>query len=709
MAITLFRSTNFSLRSLVDNISRGDIALPELQRPFVWANTKVRDLFDSMYRGFPVGHLLLWETGAEAGARQIGTDGKEAKVARWLIVDGQQRMTSLYSVITGATVVREDYTESRVQIAFRPRDAHFAVWDATTDKNPEFLKDITQLWGNYRRTVSKFFNDYETARGELDQAKRDDWEDALDRVRDLQNYPFDVVELDSAIDEEQVAEVFVRINSEGVKLNQADFILTLMSVHWDEGRKQLEQFARDSKVPSKAASPFNWYLAPSPDQLLRVSISLAFRRAVLRHAYSLLRGKDLETGLTSADSREKQFAQLQEAQRHVLDLTNWHEYLKCLERAGYRSEKMISSVNVILYTYAIWLIGRTEYRVPLDQLREVIARWFFMAHTTARYSGSFESQAERDFATIAEIADDPSVGFVGALDRIISDTLTADFWTITLPNELGTAAAKSPALLAYFAGLNILDADALLSSGKVRDRLDPAVTAKKGIERHHLFPKEYLKRIGIKDFRQINQIGNMALVEWSDNIAISDAMPNEYWPKQVQAKTYLSAERLARQEHLHALPPGWTEMSYPEFLAARRKLMAKVAQEAFTALREGADDTTYAPIIEADPQPPTDRDASDERQISVLDLIEAGLIKSGTVLSPAGAYDAVGEIEEGGTILLEGESYPTLSAAGHAVAGSSVNGWKFWVADTPKGDRLLDSIRSEYRLENVADSVDDME
>ena len=200
--------------------------------------------------------------------------------------------------------------------------------------------------------------------------------------------------------------------------------------------------------------------------MLRVSIALAFRRAVPKHAYSVLRGKDLETGETSTERRDEQFARLQAAQEKVLDLTNWYEFIRCLERSGYRGSKMISSQNVILYSYAIWLLGRVDYGVRLDRLREVIARWFFMAHTTARYSGSFESQVEKDFAAIADLASHDADGFVNALNRIIDDTLTSDFWAITLPNELATSAARSPALFAYMAALNILDADALLSTGK---------------------------------------------------------------------------------------------------------------------------------------------------------------------------------------------------------------------------------------------------
>ena len=697
MAKTVFRSTSFTLRHLADNIGRGDIALPELQRPFVWANAKVRDLFDSMYRGFPVGYLLFWETGAELGARQIGTDAKEARVARWLIVDGQQRMTSLYSVLMGQPVVRQDYSESRVRLAFRPRDGHFAVWDSAVEKNPEFLNDVTLLWSDFRGTVATFFARYEQARGTLDHETRNAWEDNIDRVRDLQNYPFNVVELDQDVDEEQVADVFVRINSEGVKLKQADFILTLLSVFWDKGRKELEDFARGCKVPSiSGASPFNWYIQPQPDQLLRVTVAHAFRRAVLRHAHSVLRGKDLETGHVSAERRDDQFERLRSSQAKVLDLGNWHEYLRCMERAGFRGSKMIASENAVLFTYAIWLMGRVDHGVPVDQLREVIARWFFMAHTTARYSGSTETQAERDIRDIDEAAQ--TVGFVEALDKIVDDTLTGDFWTITLPNELATSAARSPALFAYFAALNILDADALLSTGKVRERLDPAVIAKKGIERHHLFPQAYLRNVlGIKDNRQINQIANMALVEWNDNIAISDLEPAVYWPQQVDAKPHLAA-RLAMQREHHALPSNWTG----EFLDERRRLMAAVTRQAFERMSRPDYSATYPTVASLPEGPIEDESMATSGAVSILNLVESGLLPVGTILIPVReSVDALGEIDEQGQIVVNDETFDSPSGAARAAAGSGLNGWTFWQADTPKGLRRLDAIREEYRLGNV--------
>jgi hypothetical protein len=166
---------------------------------------------------------------------------------------------------------------------------------------------------------------------------------------------------------------------------------------------------------------------------------------------------------------------------------------------------MLSGQNAILYSYALWLIGRVDYGVSLDRLKEVIARWFFMAHTTGRYSGSFETRFEADVARLSSVASGDSDGFIAALDQVINDTMTSDYWSITLPNELATSAAKSPALLAYIAALNIHDADVLLSTSKVRSRLDPAITLKKGIERHHLFPKGYLKTtLNITGTKRVN-------------------------------------------------------------------------------------------------------------------------------------------------------------------------------------------------------------
>ena len=237
MSPALYRDTGYTLNHLVEDIGVGRIGLPDIQRPFVWSATKARDLFDSLYRGYPIGTLMFWETGAEVGTRRIGVDGGD-RSPQLLVVDGQQRLTALYSVITGQKVLTKSFEQRRIQIAFRPGDQAFEVADAAIVRDPEFIADITTLWAaGYKTTVRGFLQRLAEARGsDLDDAQQDVLEERIDRVRDLRDFRFQVVELGVAADEEQVAEIFVRINSEGVKLNQSDFILTLMSVHWEKGR-----------------------------------------------------------------------------------------------------------------------------------------------------------------------------------------------------------------------------------------------------------------------------------------------------------------------------------------------------------------------------------------------------------------------------------------------------------------------------------------
>ena len=592
MAVTVFKDSSYNVTGLISRIQHGEIALPDIQRPFVWSNARVRDLFDSMYKGFPVGYLLLWSTGAGAGARQIGTEQKQAAPSL-LIVDGQQRLTSLYAVITGAAVVGKDYSKRRIRVAFRPNDQTFEVTDAAVENDPEFIPDISEVFrGAFHSFVNHYLEKVEAYRGiELDEAEKNRLVENIDRLKDLQNYPFQAIELDRTVDEEHVAEVFVRINSEGVRLNIADFILTLMSVFWEKGRRELEEFARLAKIPSTdRPSPFNHFIEPSPDQLLRSSVGLAFRRGRLHYVYSILRGKDLDTGQFSAERREEQFEKLQAAHEATLDLTNWHEYLKCLHHAGFRSSRMVSSEAALVFVYVLWLLGRRDYGVELRRLRDVIARWWFMAHTTGRYTGSAETQLEADLTRIGNIPPGDSDTFCETLDRIVRDTFTKDYWDITLPNRLDTSSAKSPPLAAYWAALNILDADMLFSHQKVSSMLDPVVTPIRDMERHHLFPKAYLASIDVTENTRVNAIANMAFVDWADNLSISDKSPQEYFLHMSQK---LDPERLKRQVRWHALPVGWEQLDYTEFCEKRRALIGQVVKDGFERLWDSRIDVSH--------------------------------------------------------------------------------------------------------------------
>lgn len=583
---TCFKRVDYDLSNLLHYLDIGDIGLPDIQRPFVWSNAKVRDLFDSMYRGFPVGYFLFWENAQTNGVKQIGVGDKAHSAPSRLIVDGQQRLTSLYAVFRGKRVLDEDYRERKIEIAFCPRTGAFEVADAAIKRDPEWIPNISELWasGNSSFKMVKGFLKTLGAKVALSEDEEEHISHNLDRLFDLQKYPFTALEIASTVDEEQVADIFVRINSEGVKLNQADFLLTLLSVFWDHGRAELEQFCRRSRQPPAAggqASPFNHFIEPDPDQMLRVSVALGFSRGRLKSVYQVLRGKDLETGQFSADHRDAQFKVLREAQAKALDLTCWHQFLSALVGAGYRSGEMISSQNALLYAYAVYLIGRTQCRVPEHQLQKVIGRWFFFASLTGRYTSSPESVMDGDLNRLRVVND--AARFVAALDELIGNQLTGDFWTTTLPAALNSSSARNPELFAYVAAQNRLNAPVLFSHKKLSELLDPALkTKKKSLERHHLFPRAWLEREGEEDRKIINQMANYALLEWPDNIDISDTPPTDYVPK---IRTRFSTEEWQRMQELHALPEGWEQMAYADFLVARRKLMADIVRRGFETLR----------------------------------------------------------------------------------------------------------------------------
>lgn len=583
---TCFKAVDYSLDNLLTYIEVGDIGLPDIQRPFVWSNAKVRDLFDSMYKGFPVGYFLFWENANAKGTKNIGTSDKQRSAPNRLIVDGQQRLTSLFAVFRGQKVLDDDYKERTIEISFRPRDGKFEVADAATRNDPEWISNISELWssGKSSRKMINDFIDKLKARTPLTEEEEETISHNLDRLFDVQKYPFTALEIAANVNEEQVADIFVRINSEGVKLNQADFILTLLSVFWDEGRHELERFCRQARrapAVGDEASPFNHFINPDPDQLLRVSVSLGFNRGRLKSVYQVLRGKDMDTDTFDPARREAQFGILSEAQAHALNLTHWHQFMSALVGAGFRSGEMVSSQSALLYAYAFYLIGRVRFGMHDRDLSKLIGRWFFFTSLTGRYTSSPESVMDSDLGKVKEVKD--AAGFEALLDHIISIELTNDFWAITLPANLDSSSARNPELFAFVAAQNRLTAPVLFSHKKVGDLIDPTIkTKKKALERHHLFPRKHLERMGVDDLKQINQMANLTLIEWPENIDISDVDPNTYVPA---IRQRFDDAAWGTMHELHALPTSWEGMSYDTFLQERRKLMAQIIRRGFETLK----------------------------------------------------------------------------------------------------------------------------
>ncbi|WP_296596599.1 DUF262 domain-containing protein [Phenylobacterium sp.] len=592
--MALFTTTNYPISALIEDIDLGKIGLPELQRPFVWPNVNVRDLFDSLYRGYPAGFLLFWDTGVDGGLRGIGTKNANV-VPRLAIVDGQQRLTSLYAVVKGAEVLRADFRRERIQIAFNPLSERFDVADAAIRKDKAYIPDISVLWSPGTRLIAfarQFIQDLATTR-ELSSADAEQIEEAISKLHNLPQYQFVALELASSVDAETIAEVFVRINGSGKKLNQADFVLTLMSVFWDEGRSELEAFAASATRPSDGApSPFNHFIKPSPDQMLRATVGLSLKRARLENVYSALRGRDAKTGLDNPEKRDEQFALMRKGQAAALNLATWHHFLSGLKLAGYLGAKMISSEAAIIFSYVLYLIGVTEFGLEKARVRQAIAEFFFMAALTGRYTSSPETRFESDLSLIRDLSDGEA--YLEKLREICRTTLTGDYWDITLPQQLATSASRSPSLFAYQASLALLDATGLYSPAKFTSLADPSIAGTKAaLEQHHLFPRGYLEDVGVKDFKQINQIANFAPVEWPENIRIGKKPPASYVPPLDAA---LTADRRERMYFWHALPPLWWDLPYEMFLVERRARMAQVVKTAWLKLTGVAEAAEPAPV-----------------------------------------------------------------------------------------------------------------
>jgi len=296
----MFSNSNWTVSQLIEKIDTGELGLPELQRPFIWKDTEVRDLFDSMMRGYPIGYLMLWECPALDKKKTIGTESHSFDSPKEVIIDGQQRLTSLYAVIKGKKVMNSKFNEKKIVISYRPLTNKFEVGTNATKKDPEWIYNISDLFASstYKYTT-KFIKDLKEYRESKEEVLSDEEEqiiaDNIDEVFGLNKYTLPIFSIKSNAEEEDVSEIFVRVNSGGVKLKQNDFILTLLSLYWDEGRKKIEEFSQESTTPTKdKTTSYNHLISVDPQNIIRVVIAYAFDRARLKYGYKLLRGADFD-------------------------------------------------------------------------------------------------------------------------------------------------------------------------------------------------------------------------------------------------------------------------------------------------------------------------------------------------------------------------------------------------------------------------------
>ena len=588
----IFSNTTLTVNQLIEKIDTGELGLPELQRPFIWKDAKVRDLFDSMMRGYPIGYLMLWECPALEKKKTIGVDAHSYEAPKEVIIDGQQRLTSLYAKKKKKKIINSKYDEKPIIISYSPLKNKFEVGYQATKKDPEWIYNISEVFttSNITKLIINFtkkLEAYRMSKGEeLSEEEQDIISENINALANLKQHTLPVFDIKANAEEEDVSEIFVRVNSGGVALKQNDFILTLLSLYWDEGRKDIEKFSKESTYPTKGkTTSYNQITEVTAQDVIRVVMAYAFDRARLKYGYKLLRGADFDRrGALDADLREKRFGVLKEKLPDVLDVHNWHEFLKAVMNAGYLSGDMILSGNAIYYSYAFYLIAKYRFNASYNENMHLTSLWFFYSSLIALYTGSFESTVENHLNSIKELSSlEEYRGFI--LSRV-EERLTNDYFDITLTGSEGLAVSGrgNNAWNAYVAALNILNTKILFSKSSllVKNLFEPGTDGKrKSLEKHHLFPKAFLKTQNYTDAK-INQMANYAYIDWKDNMDILDDAPSSYYPIICEGR---SEEEILQMEADNALPRGWEKMDYETFLIERRKLMAAIIKKAFETLK----------------------------------------------------------------------------------------------------------------------------
>lgn len=592
MAKELFTPINRHVGDLLKDVQTGRIGLPDLQRPFVWKDNKVRELLDSMLKGFPIGFVMLWESPVDFDNKsQIGIGEKAFSSPRDLVIDGQQRLTALLAAIKGIKIKDADYKERNIKISYNPLTREFQVWSQAYGRSQEWISAVSDVFlAKDNNTISKLRRAYvrglnerraKEERPELTEDEEILIEDNINDLLSLADYTLPTLEIKAIANEEEVADIFVRVNSGGQKLTEKNFIETLLSVYDNDLHKKINDFCRNSRIPQEGTS-YNHIIESDPVHIIRATVGLAFKRARLRYAYLLLRGKDLKTGKSSSETQKENLEKFSNALSLVTNLNHWHAFMNVVAGAGYLKGSLISSENAVVFSYMLYLMGKVEYKVEPVALNRLMQRWFFMATICGYYTDSPESTVERQFAELRSASS--SSEFIAFLENEISNHFTDDYFNYNLINDLVTSSTTSPIWYGYIASLNVLNHPMLFSTTPTSKYFIVGTNGNKSsIDIHHIFPKHYLALQGIEDDRDRNQIANYTYLDYSTNIDISDNPPS----------TYVAAyrERLGEDGYKaacqqNALPDNFESLPYNEFLVQRRKLMAQMIRKAYNKLSE---------------------------------------------------------------------------------------------------------------------------
>lgn len=589
---------NHSVDNIISWISSGEIAIPEMQRPFVWETSKVRDLMDSLYKGYSVGYLIIWKNPDVKLKDGTLSSGKK------IVIDGQQRITALTAAIAGKDVVNQQYKKVRIKISFNPIDEKFEVFNPAIEKDSKYINDISEV---FKPDFNSF--NFAVKYGELNNVNPADVSNTITKLTAIKNNSIGVIDLDSDLDIETVTDIFIRINSKGTVLSQADFAMSKISSNEKYGgdviRKTIDYFCHLNQRPMDLEAikendkefakldEFNkikWIANNADDiyspvytDILRVAFTSQFYRGKLSDLVNLLSGRNFETRDYEEEIAEESYRKLNEGVLKFVNKTNYDRYMMILNSAGIIDSSLIRSDNALNFGYALFILLRDK-GIDSNKIETIVRKWLVLSVLTGRYSGSPESMFDYDIKRFN--LNDPEE----YLKTVELGQLSDAYWDHILPERLNTSVSSSPYFKLYLMAQVHSHDKGFLS----KDISIEALIANRG-DIHHLFPKKYLQNNGHNLRNDYNQIANYVMTQSEINIRIKDDAPNVYMKKVMDQignqDPYIGAittkEGLEESFKQNCIPEefvNYTVDNYFDFLHQRRYLMAQKIKEYYFSL-----------------------------------------------------------------------------------------------------------------------------
>lgn len=589
-----------SVQNIISWIKSGEIAIPEIQRPFVWDSTKVRDLLDSLYKGFPIGYIIVWKN------PDVRLKDGTISIGKKILIDGQQRVTALQAAIAGMLVTDANYKRKPIRIAFNPQTEAFEVQNPAIEKDCKWIPDIAKV---FEPTFEEFQFIIQYCKDNNLPGQESAISKIIGKLKKVLDINLGVTDLNQGLSIDEVTDIFIRINSQGVVLSQADFAMSKISADdkygGNEIRKMIDYFCHFMQRPADyeiiaendtdfaktdAMQKIKWIVketediyVPSYTDVLRVSFTHKFKRGKISDLVSLLSGRVFETRENLETIAESSFATLRQGVEAFVNQTNFQRYIMIVKSAGIIDASLVRSQNVLNFGYILYLTLKDQ-KLDAGIIEKLVRKWLVLSMLTGRYSGSAESAIDYDIKRFTE--QDP----VQFIKNTEAGELSDAFWNSVLVTRLDTSVASSPYFLVF-----LMAQVKAGSRGFLSEQIDVKSLIKQRGDIHHIFPKKYLQKNGVNNRKDYNQIANYVYTQSEINIKIKDDAPCVYMElmkKQIAGGNLFyggitTEDDLKRNLAENCVPEEFMDMDiwgFPEFLEKRRFLMAQFVKKYYEAL-----------------------------------------------------------------------------------------------------------------------------